>query len=183
MNMDYYKKENKKFAYGLVLIDVFTRFVWTYPLITLGGLEMEAALKTIFPAEKTERLQTDKGTEFNNKHVKKYLKDQNIIHFTTTNEVKASLAERSIRSIKTRLTRFMYKNDTPHWLDALPEVTEAYNNAKHRSIKMSPSQARTADQSKVWFNQYQVKNPKKKKHPPPHTQKIFKYKVDDRVRL
>ena len=182
MNLVEYEDENDHMSYVLVLIDIFTRYVWTSPLKTLRAKEMELTLKTILPKVKPQRLRTDKGSEFNNRDVKRYLKQQNIIYFTTTNEVKANYAERAIRTIKTRLTRFMHKNHTPRWLKALPDVTKAYNHAIHRSIKMTPTEARSADITDLWNNQYGIKKPRKRRHPS-KVKPIFKFKVDDRVRL
>ena len=183
MNMVEYKEENKDFSYILVLIDIFTRFVWTAPLKTLRAKEMVTTLKTILPNTHPERIRTDKGSEFINRDVKRYLSSLNVILFHTTNEVKANYAERAIRSIKTRLTRFMHKNQTPRWLKALPDVTKAYNHAIHRGIKMSPTEARNADRIDLWNNQYSVKNPRITIKHPPKNKILFKFEVNDRVRL
>ena len=183
MNMVEYKEENKDFSYVLVLIDIFTRYVWTAALKTLRAKEMLETLKTILPTVKPERLRTDKGSEFVNRDVKRYLTSLDIIFFSTNNEVKANYAERVIRSIKTRLTRFMHKNQTPRWLNALPDVTKAYNHAIHRGIKMTPTEARDADRVDLWNNQYSVSNPKTEIKHPPKIKPIFKFKEGDRVRL
>ena len=87
-----------------------------------------------------------------------------------------------IRKLPPNKTSATHKNHTPRWLKALPEVTKAYNHAIHRSIKMTPTEARTADRVDLWNNQYQAKNPRKRKHSP-KVKPVFKFKVNDRVRL
>ena len=184
INMVYYKDENDGYSYILLLIDIFTRFVWTAPLKTLRKEEMLKVLKGLLPKVKPDKLRTDHGGEFNNDLVKKYLKEMKIDYFTTTHELKANYAERANRSVKTRLTRFMYKNHTPKWLNTLPKVTKAYNNARHRTIKMTPTQALTADRFDLWNNQYMVKDPKPKKvRPKVPVKNVFNLKVNDRVRI
>ena len=182
VNMTYYREANK-FAYFAVFIDTFTRFAWTRPLMTLTGKEMVSTMKDVFSHSKPERLRTDQGSEYINRNVKAYLSRNKVLSFTTTHEVKANMVERLNRSIKVRLTRYMHKNHTPHWVAALPKVTSAYNNAIHRSIKMTPTEAIQADRYDVWRNQYKVKEPRKKSKKPPKLKPVFKYKVNDRVRV
>ena len=45
------------------------------------------------------RPRTDKGSEFNNKDVAWVLKNRNVEHFTTQKELKASFAERLIKTL------------------------------------------------------------------------------------
>ena len=52
-------------------------------------------------------LQTDLGTEFTNKAFQSWLKQHNIHFFTThNNKIKASIAERFIRTIQEKLWRY-----------------------------------------------------------------------------
>jgi hypothetical protein len=57
----------------------------------------------------------------------------------THNLVKASLAERAVKIIKSRLAHYMTKKQTHRWLEVLPRVTEGYNKSYHRSIKRAPA--------------------------------------------
>ena len=56
--------------YFLLCIDIFTRYVWTRPLKTLQGKEMEKVLQDLFEEVQPEVFRTDGGSEFNNKWVK-----------------------------------------------------------------------------------------------------------------
>ena len=105
MNMTRYEKFNGGYKFILVLIDVFTRFVWTFPLKTLTAREMLKTFKRILPGLKLEKLRTDHGSEFMNGVVNKYLASLGIDHFSTLNEKKANYAERVIQTLKTKLTK------------------------------------------------------------------------------
>lgn len=107
-NMEYYKKQNDGYTYLLLAVDILSKFVWTVALRTKTGKERVQAVKQIFAqGRKPLNITSDKGTEFSNKDVKKFLKEQNVNYFVTQNVVKASYAERAIKTIKGRLVRYM----------------------------------------------------------------------------
>ena len=183
ISMTAYYKSNKGYKYVLVLIDIFTRFVWTVALKTLTGKEMVKALRSVFKVQKPIKLRTDSGSEFKNKWVRGYLTGNDVHHFTTTNEVKANFAERVIKTLKTKITRHMHKARNHQWLNILSQITDSYNKSKHRSIKLTPSQARQENATTLWNNQYGLKSLRKSAKKPPKEKTTYKFKVGDRVRL
>ena len=182
VNMEAYRSKNKGYAYILILIDIFTRFAWTVPLKTLTGKEMVHAMKEVFTSYKPEKLRTDSGSEFKNKYVKVYLTQIGIKHFTTTNVVKANFAKRLIKTLKSKIICYMKHNQTKHWIDVLTKITNSYNKSKHRSIKMSPQQARESYAITLWNYQYGPKNPQIHNQPP-KPKPVYKFEENDRVRL
>lgn len=183
-NMTAYSPENKKFSYFLVAIDIFTRYAYTVPLLTLTSGEVIEALRGIFEKSKPQRCRTDMGSEFCSKEAEQFFKDESIIHFTSKTETKANFAERLIRTLKTMITRHMYQYQDEKWLHVLEEITDNYNHSFHTSIRMSPIQAQTSDPFTVWNNQYGkirkfIKQPK--------TMQIidedFKFEIGDKVRI
>ena len=56
-----YKSDNNEYAYFVVFIDIFTRYLYTAPLKTLRGEEMVVVLQRIIREtdEKPEILRTD----------------------------------------------------------------------------------------------------------------------------
>lgn len=52
-------------------------------------------------------MRTDQGREYRNGEVKRLLKEKQVEHFHTQNELKASYAERAIKTIKSKISRFM----------------------------------------------------------------------------
>ena len=149
------------------------------PLKTKTEQEMVLALKSVFASgRKCERLRTDKGTEYVNRYVDKYLKGVGVKHFETQNQPKSSYAERAIRTIKGRLSRYMTHKQTHKWIDVIGEVTRSYNNTYHRSIKQSPASIRGGEEAYQWKLQYDT---------PPEKAKLpyakYKFKLGEEVRV
>ena len=183
-NMTFYKKENDGNAFFVLAIDILSKFIWTVPLRTTTGQEMVLALKRMFAAgRKPTHLRSDQGTEFVNRNVKALLKKEGVTFFVTHNVVKASYAERAIKTIKSRLVRYMTHKQTHRWIDILPKVTESYNQTYHRSIKRSPQSVKPTDSVELWKRQYDtipMSNSNRR-----HVSAVakFKYKVGDLVRV
>ena len=179
-NMTFYKKENDGYAFFVLAIDILSKFIWTVPLRTTTGQEMVLALKRMFAAgRKPTHLRSDQGMEFVNRNVKALLKKEGVTH----NVVKASYAERAIKTIKSRLVRYMTHKQTHRWIDILPKVTESYNQTYHRSIKRSPQSVKPKDSVELWKRQYDtipMSNSNRR-----HVSAVpkFKYKVGDLVRV
>lgn len=182
-DMSFYGSENSHYLYFVLLIDIFTRYVWTVPLKTKTGKEMVRALDGVFSkGDKPERLRTDKGTEYLNRFVQSYLTEMGVKHFETQNEPKSSYAERAILTIKTRLTRYMTYKQTHKWVDILDAVTNGYNNTYHRSIKQSPASYKDKDEVYQWQLQYDTL-PKQKRirTRAPHSR--YRFKIGQKVRV
>ncbi len=186
VNMTKFSKQNKTFSHFLILIDILSRFTWTVPLTNLTGKSMVTALKSVFAEHKPLTLRTDMGSEFVNKQVKPYLKSIGVKQFTTPNsEVKANYAERCIKTLKSKIVKYMDKKQTHVWYDVLQKMTDSYNNTIHRSIKMTPKQALLTDDPTLWKLQFDPK-PKRvkleRKHPP-KSKNPYKFKIGDKVKL
>ena len=83
--------------------------------------------------------------------------------------------------MKTWLWKYFTANGTHKYLDVLQELVKKYNSTKHRSIKLTPLEARK--QSKylqVFKNLYHDKTEKLLKT---YNGKVPKFKVGDKVRL
>ena len=171
--------EDQKYKQFLLAVDIMSKYVWTVPLRTKTAVEIVKAFKTIFKdGREPTRIRTDKGSEYVNKDVRKYLKEQHTIHFVTQNIVKASLAERAIKTIKSRIARFMTHKQSHQWVEALPKLTTSYNKTYHRSIKRTPASVKPSDHVELWKELYESKLQTHK----PSTQS-FKFKVGDIVRV
>ena len=183
VNMTRYDAYNKGYKYILIVIDILSRYAWSYPLKSLTGKEMVMALKAIL-AKNPEHLRTDGGKEFMNAQVERFLKSQKIEHFQTLNETKANYAERIIQTIKTKLTKYMNHKETLEWVSVLPDVMHSYNNTYHRSIKVTPNQALTVDDTKLWKIQYGPKmSTQEKGQHKARTKKLYEFDVGDRVKI
>jgi len=118
--MKSFAKDNQGYACFILAIDVFSRFVHTFPLRSTSGQETASALETFFRSgRKPFKLRTDKGTEYRNRDVQRLLKREKVDHFFTQNEHKSSYAERAIKTINSKLSRYMSRRQTHRWIDVL----------------------------------------------------------------
>lgn len=181
VNMTGFVDDNNGYAYILVILDIFTRFLITVPLQSLTGKEMAHILGKIFLGGKPVHCRTDLGSEFINKNVEKLLQENKINHIKVVSETKANFAEAVIKNIKKRLTRYMYDHQTHKWIDVLSDVTASYNSSYHRSIQMSPVQALSSDNVNLWHNQYG--RLKKFVRGPNKLQRKYLFDLNDQVRI
>ena len=129
-----WSKFNKGYRYLLTVIDVFSKYGWVVPLKDKKGETVASAFKSIMKSgRKPNRVWVDKGKEFYNKHVKDILDI-----YSTNNFEKSSVAERFNRSLKERMFKYFTANSTNVYIDVLDGIVETYNNAYHRSIRMTP---------------------------------------------
>lgn len=138
--MQQHAKDNGGHRYILVVIDCFSRHLWTRPLKNKTGEHVAAAFEKILKlcGRKPRHLQTDRGTEFYNKHFSKVAHRHSIEHYSTFSSLKAAMAERAIRTIKTWLFKEFSYRGKHKWVDILEQVTAKYNGRKHRAIGMKP---------------------------------------------
>ena len=169
------KRDNKGTNYLLTVVDVFSKYAWVVPIKRKTGPLMAQALANLFKTSKRtpQKLQTDDGKEFYNKHVTKVLKEHGTHHFSTAGDTKASVVERFNRTFKQRLYRYMTTYNTVKYLTVLPKLVSGYNASFHRSIGMAPRDVNQSNAEEVWETLYDDKKKKKKSD----------LKVGDRVRL
>ena len=69
-----HKDVNNGYRYILTVIDLFSRYAWAKPIKDKTGKEVKHAFQEILAlGRKCERLQTDEGREFDNRHVQRLL--------------------------------------------------------------------------------------------------------------
>ena len=151
-----YKSDNNNYAYFVVFIDIFTRYLYTAPLKTLIAEEMVAVFQKLIREldEKPQILRTDQGSEYNNRPFNNLLTENKIKHLFTYYETKANYAERVIKTIKNKIMKYLSEKETLRWIDILSDLTYGYNNSIHRSINMSPEDAKSKNQYLLWKFQY-----------------------------
>ena len=170
------RRHNKGYRYLLTCIDVLSKYAWVVPLKDKKGSTLVKAFQKILSSGRTPvRLFTDKGTEFKNREFQKLLKSKDIHYFTANNETKCSIVERFNRTLKTKMWKYFTDKHTNTYINVLPKLVKAYNNAKHRSIGTSPASVNIDNQMEIKKRLYGDDN----EDPQPN----FKFKVGDRVRL
>jgi hypothetical protein len=150
-------RENDNKAYILVAIDCFSRYMWTRVIKNKSAESVTDAFVDILNSSdrRPTYLQTDKGVEFKNALFQSYLRKNRIIFYTSENDdVKCSIVERAIRTLKQRLFRYFTHAKTYRYIEVLPQITSAYNSTVHRGIGISPENVNFKNQKKLFFAQH-----------------------------
>ena len=173
------KSVNEGYSFLLILIDVFSRFLWIEPIKTKSQNDMKAGFESILSrtTRQPRKLRTDNGKEFTSRAMKQYFKSKNIKAFTTKNETKANYAERAIRTVKSLLYRYFLHKQTHRYVDILQDLVFTYNNRPHKSLEsQAPVSVTSSNEDMVWKTMYVDKNSKRKKS-------NFRFKINDQVRI
>lgn len=135
-------RQNNGVKFLLCIIDTFSKYVWVKSLKSKNSAEIVQAFQSVLKESGRIPLTlfSDKGTEFVNKDFKQLTDKRGIIFYQAQDaDVKAGIAERVIRTIKSRLYKYMYSKGTSRYIEALPDIVSSYNDSMHRSIGMAPS--------------------------------------------
>lgn len=148
---------NNGIKFLLILIDVFSKHLWVEPLKDKKHDTIIAALKAVF--NKTNRrpimLRSDRGSEFVNRWVSRFLKLENIKHYTTRNETKANFAERVIRTLKAKMYRYFTHYETYTYDNILQDLVSNYNHSPHSTLNgLSPNDINKENEAQIWKNMY-----------------------------
>jgi hypothetical protein len=120
-----YAKENENYRYFLLVVNAFSKYVWTIPLKSTKGIEIASALSSVLDGNsKLWHLRTDRDSELKNKLVSRLLKEMGVKHFFSSNKKKSCFAERAIKS---KLSRYMSCHQRHRWIDVLKSDTDSYN--------------------------------------------------------
>ena len=87
---------------------------------------------------KPNKIWVGKGSEFYNNSFKRWLKDNDIEMYSIPNEGKSAVAERFVRTLKTKIDKYMTSVSENEYIDKLDDIMGEYNNTYHRKIKMKP---------------------------------------------
>ena len=66
------------------------------------------------------------------------LKDDDIEMYSIHNKGKSVVTERFIRTMKTKIYKYMTSASKNVYIDKLDDILDEYNNTYHRTIKMKP---------------------------------------------
>ena len=99
-DMQLLSKYNKEIRFLLCVIDVFSKYAWVVPLKDKKGISIVKAFQSILKQSnrKPNKIWVDKGSEFYNTYFKKWLRDNDIVMYSTHN-----VAERFIRTLKSKI--------------------------------------------------------------------------------
>ena len=143
VEMQEWTKQNKGYKYMLNVIDVFSKYAWSIPMKNKNGLTTLEAFKKIVKESGRipKHLWVDKGKEFYNKDVNSWLKENNIIMYSTYSEHKSCVVERFNRTLKEMMWKRFTAENTRNWIDMLDKLMKEYNNRVHSTIGITPVKA------------------------------------------
>ena len=143
---------NTGFIFLLCVIDSFSKYAWIVTLKHKKVVSIVDAFQKILDksGRKPNKIWVDKGSEFYNNSFKKWLKDNDIEMYSTHNEGKSVVAERFIRTLKTKIYKYMTLVSKIVCIDKLDGIVDEYNNTYHRTIKMKPAVVK--DNTYIDFN-------------------------------
>ena len=169
-DMQLSSKYNKGIRFLLCVIDIFSKYAWVVPLKDEKVISIVKAFQSILKQSnrKPNKIWVDKGSEFYNAYFKKWLRDIDLVMYSTHNEGKSVVAERFIRTIKSKIYKYMTSISKNVYINKLDDVVNEYNNTYHTTIKMKPIDVKD--------NTY-INTSKKINYKDP------KFKVGDRVRI
>ena len=139
-DMQLISRFNKGFRFLLCVIDIFSKYAWVLPLKDKKGVTITNGFQKMLKESKRKanKIWVDKGSEFYNSSFEKWLKDNDIEMYSVDNERKSVVAERFIRTLKTKIYKYMTSISKNEYIDKLDDIVNEYNNTYHRRIKMKP---------------------------------------------
>ena len=109
-DMQLLSRYNKGIRFLLCVIDIFSKYDWVVPLKDKKGISIVKAFQSILKQsnsrQKPNKIWVDKGSEFYNASFKKWLQDNDIVMYSTHNEGKSVVAERFIRTLKSKIYKY-----------------------------------------------------------------------------
>ena len=140
-DMQLLSRYNKGIRFLLCVIDIFSKYAWVVPLKDKKGISIVKAFQIILKqsnSSKPNKIWVDKGSEFYNAFFKKWLRDNDIDMYSTHNEGKSVVAERFIRTLKSKIYKYMTSISKIVYINILDDMVNEYNNTYHTTIKMKP---------------------------------------------
>ena len=142
-DMQLLSKYNKGIRFLLCVIDIFSKYAWVVPLKDKKGISIVKAFQSILKqsnsSQKPNKVWVDKGSEFYNAYFKKWLRDNDIVMYSTHNEGKSVAAERFIKTLKSKIYKYMTSISKNVYIDKLNDIVDEYKNTYHITIKMKPT--------------------------------------------
>lgn len=142
-------KSNSNVKYLLNVIDNFTKFAFSEPLLNKSHAVVLEAFKKVLKDAKTKprSVFADSGGEFQNVKFMKFCADNAIELYFAKSFGHASMIERFNLTLKRKQYAYMTDNETYTFLPKLKQILRSYNTSKHSALpNLSPLEAENGDQ-------------------------------------
>ena len=160
--------EDQEYQIGLLMIDMFTKFLTVVPVASKQADTILEAIKHGFKnmGKLPELLYTDDEGSFHSKQAEAYYKENDIKHLVTRGH--ASYAERAIKTIKSMIYKRIEAKPDAKWYspEILSNALVTYNyKMKHDTINTTPNEARQPKNYVDVKAQIEMHKEKKRKYP------------------
>ena len=160
--------EDQEFTTGLLVIDIFTKFITVVPLKSKLADDVLVGIKEAFSTmgKSPDVLYTDDEGSFHSKQAEQFYKEKSIEHLITRGH--APYAERAIRTIKSMIYKRIEKQPDAKWYSAeiLSNALVTYNyKTKHDVTNMTPSEATKPSNFFEVKTRLEMNRIKKRKYP------------------
>ena len=131
----------KRFRFLLGIINISSKYAWITPLKDKKGITITNAFQKVLKESKRKpnKIWEDKGSEFIIDQWNHFLQNNNIEMYSTHDEGKSVVAERFIRTIKSKICKYMTSISKYVHIDKLDDIVNKYNNTYHSTIKINLS--------------------------------------------
>jgi hypothetical protein len=144
MDLSRFASHNRNYKFIFNVIDVYSRYAWSFPLKRKVPHEIAPKLESILKQLHAPICFTfDKGSEFKG-DVLRLLEKYNVTIFlndpyATNAKNKVGMIERFNRTLLNKIKKYMQYNQTLTYFNVLNDIVENYNNTIHSSIHQTPS--------------------------------------------
>ena len=168
-DMQLISKFDNGIRFLLCVIDIFSKYAWVVPLKDKKGVTIVNAFHKVLdkPDRKPNKIWVNKSSELYKGSFKKWLKDNNIEIYSTQNEGTSAVAERFIRTLKSKIYKYTTSISKTVYIDKLDDIVNEYS-IYHRTTKMKPVDVKSGN-----YAEYKVNS----------NDKDPKFKVGDHVRI
>ena len=173
VDMTKYSRMNRGYKYIFTNIDIFSKYVWGFPLKTKTIKDIKPCFEKIFKERKPLYIWSDQESSFFSKEMLKFFEDNNVKIYHTYSNLKAVVIERFNRSLRELMMKEFVKNNNTIWYNILDELIKKYNNRYHNTIKMKPINVNKSNEKHIKDSIYKYNITNKKP----------KYKINDLVRI
>jgi len=145
------KAFNNGIVFLLVVVDVFSKYMWVRPLKNKTGQVVATALRDIFRSSKRscKKFWSDNGKEFYNSHVSKLFRDFGDEIYSTDSDLKCTVTEAAVKNLKHRIYRYMFEKASNRYLPALDEIVRGQPSGRVIHSKFIDCSWRMMDADRV----------------------------------
>lgn len=146
MQMDFidmlkYSRENAGYSYILVLIDIFSKYIYLTPCKDKSAQYTRSILKKLFlSGDIPSKLGSDNEQVFKSSEIKSLCDYFGILHIfgKPHSPQTQGFVENKNKQVKNSIVLYMNKYNTRKYYDILDSIAFAINNTKHSVTKISP---------------------------------------------